>query len=171
MNKAKHQTIEPEKKKEPSALVEFVAPYPLPDCVLRIRDTKSLDTGFMSPGYDPSYEKVEPGVYRFKIRRTWYDQRYRRQTSMIALEGYLKGIDATSTVVIAKTRISLTSVLVTGLIALLLAMSAFVPPQKSGNIIFLIGGGIILLVYWLMIWWDRRSLVRLIHRAMSDDLI
>jgi hypothetical protein len=171
MEKAKHQPGEPEKKKEQTAPVEFVAPYPLKDCVLRIRDTKSLDTAFMSPGFEPSYENVEPGVYRFRIRRTWYDRSHRQQGSMVELEGYLKGIDETSTVVIAKTHVSMSSLLMTGLLVAMMAIAAFIPPQKSGSIIFLIGGAVVLLAYWGLIWWDRRTLLHLIHRAMSDDLL
>jgi hypothetical protein len=171
MGKLKHQSAELPKKKERTAQVEFVAPYPLPDCVLRLRDTKALDTGFMSPGIEPSFEKVESGVYRFRIKRTWYDQRYRRQTSMVELDGYLKGIDDTSTVVIANTHVSLTAILVTGLLAALLVSSAVLTPQKSGTIIFLVGAGLILLLYIGMILWDRRTLVRLIHRAMSDEIL
>src|ERR1041385_2173078 len=106
MEKAKPIADEQPKKKEQTAPIEFVAPYALPDCLYRIRDTKALQDSFMSPGFDPSYEKVEAGVYRFKIKRTWYDTRSRRYSAMVELDGYLKGIDETSTVVIAKTRIS-----------------------------------------------------------------
>src|ERR1043165_9737839 len=130
MDKPTHLTDEQPKKKEKTAQVEFVAPYALPDCVLRIRDTKHLDTGFMSPGIDPSYEKLEPGVYKFKIKRTWYDYRSRRHSAMVELDGYLKGIDATSTVVIGETRISRTAILVRVILTGLLVLEGIVAPKQ-----------------------------------------
>ena len=170
MEKPKRKPKDERKAKEPTAQIEFVAPYPLPDCLLRIRDTKSLDTGFMSPGIDPSFEKIEAGVYRFKIRRTWYDTRYRRHYSYVELDGYLKGLDETSTVVIAKTRISWMTLLLITLLGILFLFAAFSAGFRAGGWIFLIGAGVMVGVFGVMIYFDRRTLIRLIYRVLSDDL-
>lgn len=169
MDKSKHLTDEQPKKKDREAQVEFVAPYSLHDCMLRIRDTKSLDTGFMSPGIDPSFDKTSPGVYHFKIRRTWYDTRYRRHSAMVELRGYLKAIDETSTVVIAETHVSmLTLIVVVVLIGLMVASGVFAPKSPDG-LFFVVVAPVILGLYGLWILWDRRTLIRVIHRALSDE--
>lgn len=169
MDKSQHLVAEQPKKKDKTAQVEFVAPYPVQDCLLRIRDTKSLDTGFMSPGIDPSFEKTAPGIYHFKIRRTWYDYRYRRHSAMVELRGYLKGIDETSTVVIAETHVSMvTLIVVVALIGLMVASGVFAP-KTADAVFFMVIAVVMLVLYGLWILWDRRTLVRVIHRALSDE--
>jgi hypothetical protein len=169
MDKAKRMPDATGKKKERTAPIEFVAPYSLPDCLYRIRDTKSLDTGFISPGIDPSFEKVESGVYRIKIRRTWYDNRYRRHYSMVELNGYLKGIDETSTAVIADVRTSLRAILVMVALVALVIIEGLMIPKAQSAIVFLVFGAIILVIYGLWLVWDRRTLKYVLHHAMSDE--
>ena len=133
------------------ASVDFVAPLSLADCVLRIRDMKSLPTGFMKPGFDPSYEKAERGIYSFKIKCTHYDSRSHQEISNVTLEGYLQKIDVASTIVVAKTHVSIMAKIGMGVMAI------FVWP--------------ISLLYLGTIWADNRALTTLIHRVMSDDLL
>ncbi len=158
-------------KKRGESPIEFVAPYPIDDCLRRIRETKLLEmSGFKTPGFDPSYVKDKPEVYHFRIRRTWYDNRARRHISIVSLEGYLKAIDATSTAVFAKTYVSIFSLLTWILAAAVLGLIAFSPPHKPINFLFLIGGIFILLFCWTTVSSDKQDLTSLIHRAMSDDL-
>ncbi len=154
-------------KKRGESPVDFVAPYPIDNCLRRIRDTKLLGIDFMT-----SYEKVESGDCHFKIRRTWYDKRGWLQASDVMLEGYLKEIDETSTMVIAKTHLSMTMPIIIIIITLVLFMVLYVnaPPDSPLEFISFIGAALILLPYGGMIWSHKRSLISLIYHAMSDDL-
>ena len=162
-----------EQDKQDRAQVEFVAPHPLAECLYRLRDTKRMDTGFISPGIDPSFEKVDDGTYRFKIRRTWYDYRYRRHSSSVELRGYLRALDNDLTVVIGKTRLSPTIYIFMGVFALLAVASLILPADdmigSSRGILMLLNGAIFSIPV-IQIYFDRRTLVHLIHTTLAGDV-
>lgn len=170
MEKAKHiPTFDvPRKIKETSAPIEFIAPYDLKDCRLRLRDTRRQDTGFMSAGFDPSFEDLGNGVIRFRIRRTWYDARWRRHTSNVEMRGYLKAIDEQSTAVIAAVYISWWFVVLLGVALLGVVAATALTGKPAGVGWMIISIGIVVVPLALMVYFDRRALHKLIYRAMSE---
>ncbi|MBL8120407.1 MAG: hypothetical protein JNJ78_22945 [Anaerolineae bacterium] len=163
--------IQAEKKKERTAPVEFIAPYDLKECILRLRDTRYQVPGYMSFGIDPSFEKIDSSLYRFRIRRTWYDTRYRRHYATVEMRGYLKGIDEQSTAIIARIHFSWGLMALVGLF-LAGMLVALLLPLKAVNILMF--AGICLLVLGIAVgiaWADRRTLLNLIYRVMRDDLL
>jgi hypothetical protein len=173
MEKAKHTPSldaldVPRKIKESAAPIEFVAPYDLRDCRLRLRDTRRQEPGFFSAGFDPSFEELEDGVIRFRIRRTWYDVRWRRHTSMVEMQGYLKAIDEQSTAIIAAVYISwwvgaLLLVLTLGLIGF-----AVVSNELDDVVWLLVTITALVVPFAFRVYFDRRALCSLIYRAMSE---
>lgn len=162
-----------DKEGEGQAEIEFVAPYSLSDCLFRIRDTKQQDTSFMSAGIDPSFERVNPGLYRFKIRRTWYDNRYRRHSSTVELRGYLKALDETSTVVLASLHTGWQSRLVYGMFIIFLPLTILATWMEGGGkgAFMILGIVLILVIFGGIQWADKRTLRYVIYKAMSDDLL
>lgn len=169
MQKPKGKPPESGKKKEATAPIEFVVPYDLKDCVLRVRDTRAMHESSLVPGFEPSFEHVEPGVYRFLIKRTWYDYRSRRFSALVELHGYLKALDDGSTVVIATPRLRWPGLLMMAFIIGLLAAAFYFEQGRPSGLAFLIPVGLILLVYIITAFFDRRALIRRLYRAMSDD--
>lgn len=158
------------KDKRRDDLIEFVVPYSLPDCLYRIRDTKDQRTGFLSAGIDPSFEKVQPDVYKFRIRRTWYDQRYRRHSSNIEMRGYFKAIDDTSTAVIAQTHASWQSLIFYSVFTGLVVFSLYFGVWRGKGFWLAIIPALMLAFFWLLSYFDRRTLRYVLHKALSDNL-
>src|SRR5690349_12640104 len=106
MDKPKRQPTQKVLEIEKQAPIEFAAPHSLAECLFRLRDTKHLEPGYLSPGIDPSFEKIDNITYSFRIRRTWYDYRYRRHNSSVEARGFLRAVDNGTTMVIGKIRFS-----------------------------------------------------------------
>ncbi len=162
--------VEKSKKSQPEALIEFITERSLADCLYRLRDLKHLGSGFIGPGLDPSFEKVDAYTYRFRMRRTWYDYRWRKQTWQVEIHGYLRALDNESTVVIASVRLARLTWLMMGLFGALLLASLFIAPgAKGGWLSMLPAVGIILFVTG-MIYFDRRLLIRRVYEAFGSDV-
>jgi hypothetical protein len=155
---------------EARAQIKFAAPYSLADCLYRLRDTKRLEPGFISAGIDPTFEKVDAITYRFKVRRTWYDFRWRRHSSYIEVRGYLRALDNGTTMVIGKVRVSPLVLVVAVLFGLMLVASLAIP-SPLGNDLFLellsIGA---IGVFAALVYFDRRTLIRLLHKTLGGDV-
>lgn len=156
------------KRKETTAPIEFIAPYDLKDCRLRLRDTRRQEPGFLSAGFDPSFEDLGNGLIRFRIRRTWYDTRWRRHTSTVEMRGYLKAVDEQSTAIIAAIHISKWLFVGLGLLLLGLMAAAAFSSKPANLMLTLVSVGVILVPFALTIYFDRRALYKLIYRAMSE---
>ncbi|MEZ4671958.1 MAG: hypothetical protein R3E39_28980 [Anaerolineae bacterium] len=154
----------PGKLKETSAPIEFVAPYDVRDCRLRLRDTRRQEPGFMSAGFDPSFEDLGNGIIRFRIRRTWYDTRWRRHTSTVEMRGYLKGIDAQSTAVIAAVYVSWWFYVVLGLLLTGLVAGSFISGMPTNILFLIVSIGLVFIPFALTVYFDRRALRNLIYR-------
>jgi hypothetical protein len=159
------------KRGEGRAQIEFAAPYSLADCLYRLRDTKYLDTGFMSPGIDPSFEKEDAITYQFCIRRTWYDYRYRQHGSYVEIRGYLRALDEGTTIVIGKIHTSPLAYVLAGVI-FLMAATVIIPPAATGVIPFLAILPFMALtaIFPALIYFDRRTLLRLIHTTLGGEV-
>src|SRR5689334_13307671 len=112
MDKPKRQPTQKVLEIEKHAPIEFAAPHSLADCLFRLRDTKHLEAGYISPGIEPIFEKIDNITYSFRIRRTWYDYRYRRHNSSVEVRGFLRAIDNGTTMVIGKIRFARSLILV-----------------------------------------------------------
>lgn len=158
----------PRKIKENTAPIEFVAPYDLRDCRLRLRDTRRQEPSVFSAGFDPSFEDMGRGVIRFRIRRTWYDPRWRRHTSTVEMRGYLKAIDEQSTAIIAAVHVSWWMVALLGVLLLIVILSGFGADKADTLLWTLVTVSVVVLPFAVTIYFDRRALHRLIYRAMSE---
>lgn len=152
--------------------LQFTSPYPLQDCLLRLSDVRVQQDSFMSPGLAPSYSEISsetPGSYRFTIKRTWYDSRYRRQSSYVELRGYLLQLDDNRTLVTGSLHTAWYAWFVP-LLFLLFLLGAVLDnrdPRILPFALFVVGGA--LLVYAGMLISDRRTLFRVVRRALSDE--
>lgn len=157
------------KPKNAPAQIEIAAPYALAECLFRLRDTKHLQTGFISPGIDPSFEKVNDITYQVRIRRTWYDYRYRRHYAYVELRGYLRALDNGTTVVIGNIRIAPLAFLILGLMLMLLAAVIVLPAPRSINLfttlLFLAVPG----VFGAMLYFDCRTLLHLLRYTLGGE--
>src|SRR5687768_2076975 len=149
------------KEQEARAQIEFAAPYSLAECLFRLRDTKNLQTGFISPGIDPSFEKIDNITYQIRIRRTWYDYRYRNHYAYVEMRGYLRALDDDTTMVIGKIRISPMAILITVVLSVLMVSVIVIPSPRSADLflvfLFLAVPG----VFGAMLYFDRRTLIHL----------
>jgi hypothetical protein len=171
MEKSKRKPKEKVKNGEDArAQIEFAAPYSLAECLFRLRDTKNLQTGFISPGIDPSFEKIDNLTYQIRIRRTWYDYRYRKHYSYVEVRGYLRALDNDTTMVIGKIRISPMAFLIVGVLSVLMASVIVIPSPRSADLflvfLFLTVPG----VFGAMLYFDRRTLIHLLHHTLGGDL-
>ena len=168
MEKSKRDT-KTKPVEEARAQIEFPAPYSLAECLYRLRDTKHLQAGYLSPGIDPTFEKVDAITYRFKIRRTWYDYRWRWHTSNIEVHGYLRALDNGTTMVIGKVRLSPLVFVVAGLFGLMFVASLTIPsPLGEDWFLKLLSVGAIG-VFAALVYFDRRTLIRLLHRTLGEN--
>jgi hypothetical protein len=168
LEKPKGKPLEPGRKKETAAPIEFVVPYDLKDCVLRIRDTKAMHESSFVPGFEPSFEQIEPGVFRFAIKRIWYDYRSRRYGAMVELRGYLKALADGSTVVIASVHLIWLPLLFLAFIAGLIIAAIYLDRTQPARFAVLVPVGLVFVIYFITVFFDRRALVRRLYRAMRD---
>ena len=158
------------KPKDAPAQIEFAAPYSLAECLFHLRDTKHLQTGFISPGIDPSFEKVDDITYQIRIRRTWYDYRYRRHYAYVELRGYLRALDNGATMVIGNIRIAPVAYLLMGLLLVLIVAVIVLPGPRGINlfttVLFLAVPG----VFGAMLYLDRRTLLHLLRHTLGGEV-
>lgn len=171
MEKSKRKPKEKAKHgDDPRAQIEFAAPYSLAECLFRLRDTKNLQTGFISAGIDPSFEKIDNITYQIRIRRTWYDYRYRRHNSYVEIRGYLRALDNDTTMVIGKIRISPLVVVIVGALSLLMASVIVMPSPRSADLFLVFLVLAIPGVFGAMVYFDRRTLIHLLHHTLGGDI-
>jgi len=166
---------QPKRKEKPKRgeefpQIEFAAPYSLAECLFRLRDTRHLQPGFISPGIDPTFEKTDAITYQFRIRRTWYDYRYRRHNSYVEVRGYLRALDNGTTIVIARIRISPLAMVLMGLLIVLLAVVWFVPDARGTDWFLVLPFVAIVVVFAATLYADRRTLIHLLHTALAGDV-
>ena len=150
--------------------IEFAAPHSLAECLFRLRDTKHLQPGYLSPGIDPSFEKIDNITYSFRIRRTWYDYRYRRHHSSVEVRGFLRAIDTGTTMVIGKIRFSRSIIAVIVVLVCLLVVTLTIS-TKHGSDVFLFALFIAVVgIFAGMLYFDRRTLIKLLHNTLDGTV-
>ncbi|MBZ0290119.1 MAG: hypothetical protein K8I30_21020 [Anaerolineae bacterium] len=152
------------------AQIEFAAPHSLAECLFRLRDTRHQEPGWLSPGIDPSFEKIDNLTYKFRIRRTWYDTRYRRHHSSVEARGYLRAIDNGTTMVIGRIHFSRGVIVGAVLFVCLLVISLFMPAKNGSNLFMLTVFVIAIGVFAAMLYFDRRTLINLLRTTLDGDV-
>jgi hypothetical protein len=152
------------------AQIEFAAPHSLAECLFRLRDTKHQEPGYLSPGIDPTFEKIDNITYSFRIRRTWYDYRYRRHHASVEARGYLRALDNGTTMVIGKIRFSPLVAIFFVLFALLLAVIIFMPATRGSNLFVTALFVAVIGVFAGTLYFDRRTLLNLLRKALDGDV-
>jgi hypothetical protein len=169
MEKSKRKPDQKIQETEQHAQIEFAAPHSLAECLFRLRDTKYQQNSFMSPGIDPSFEKIDHITYEFRVRRTWYDTRHRMHTSQVEVRGFLRAIDNGTTIVVAKTRISPVTYLLVGLMSLLIVPFACTPGLNPVTLVTTLPILGLIGLFIGMIYTDRRTLIKLLYTTLDGD--
>jgi hypothetical protein len=166
----KHKPTQKIQQIEQRAQIEFAAPHSLAECLFRLRDTKHLEPGYLSPGIDPSFQKIDSITYSFRIRRTWYDYRYRRHHSSVEARGFLRAIDNGTTMVIGKIRFSRSIIAVIVVLVCLLAVTFAIPARDGSNIFLFALFVTVVGVFVGTLYFDRRTLIKLLQTTLDGDV-
>lgn len=157
------------RKKQSEAPIEFVSERSIDECLLRLRDLRELNTGFIAPGVDFLHGQLDDGMPYFMLRRTWYDYRWRRQTWQVEIRGFLRSNPDGSTFVGAKVRVARMWWLIMAIMSVLLIVGVVLTLQQASDwfpVVLLLVLPITLL---LQLYFDRGVLIRRLYRALGSD--
>ncbi|NWF67742.1 MAG: hypothetical protein HXY40_01530 [Chloroflexi bacterium] len=145
-----------QKKAPRAAPIDFVAPYPLEDCVYFLREARSAEIA-------PNFERIDGNNYKFRLRKLRRG-RYGQEYALVEVLLFLRGINAEETAVVGQVKWALSVILSTLFLGGFLLLAAVLREVWFGLIVLLTIGS-----YWFFALWDRRALLRLVNSRLGQD--